>query len=455
MKVRIKQHLLPCFLPVIAVLCFVFLSPAFADLRKVNECELARMNASITGAPSYISADEELECTDDTYAAITAGGEPSANGGDFFSVHNEYGYNWLQKQKDDGYWYSPAVPPPLTVTSSPPTVEAGTDNTGPYAPYGATYTRIGLGSQEVGLDSWDINVTLGPAESASTTDCMHCLFSIHLGGLAVKTNVTSYVTMYKTDSQIGLGVNVDATIDRISLATLSLGDCDGFAGARKAGYVGLKDTFINDVTVSGGPISIGVATVDGGVKSVHMGIDNLNVGMSSLDTTLVLGDNKDFSGTRYVLGTIYMSDLNIMNMGGYLNVYNPANNNQATTIGFGLRIPSLTIATLAWGDPDGFAGATGVGYRGWRNLSINDLAITGQTTFYTDTVKAGDIGTNLPVGATFVNMDISNVNIGMAYMTRDVVLGNSKDNLNQVLRSVSWSNLNLNVNNGAIQISPH
>ena len=59
------------------------------------------------------------------------------------------------------------------------------------------------------------------------------------------------------------------------------------------------------------------------------------------------------------------------------------------------------------------------------------------------------------VGATFVNMDISNVNIGMAYMTRDVVLGNSKDNLNQVLRSVSWSNLNLNVNNGAIQISPH
>jgi hypothetical protein len=48
MKMRIKKYFLPCFLPVIAVLCFVFLSPA-AAMNKVDETELARVNASITG----------------------------------------------------------------------------------------------------------------------------------------------------------------------------------------------------------------------------------------------------------------------------------------------------------------------------------------------------------------------------------------------------------------------
>jgi hypothetical protein len=50
MKMRIKKYFLPCFLPVIAVLCFVLLAPAFADMEKVDEAELARTNASVTGA---------------------------------------------------------------------------------------------------------------------------------------------------------------------------------------------------------------------------------------------------------------------------------------------------------------------------------------------------------------------------------------------------------------------
>ena len=65
------------------------------------------MNASITGAPIYTSADEEVECNaDDIYAAITAGGEPSAtvNVGAFFPVHDEYGYDWLQDLKAVGDW---------------------------------------------------------------------------------------------------------------------------------------------------------------------------------------------------------------------------------------------------------------------------------------------------------------------------------------------------------------
>jgi len=50
MKMRIKKYFLPCFLPVIAVLCFVLLAPAFADMKKVDEAELAQANASVTGA---------------------------------------------------------------------------------------------------------------------------------------------------------------------------------------------------------------------------------------------------------------------------------------------------------------------------------------------------------------------------------------------------------------------
>jgi hypothetical protein len=38
-------------IPVIAVVCFVLLAPAFADMKKVDEAELARTNASVTGAP--------------------------------------------------------------------------------------------------------------------------------------------------------------------------------------------------------------------------------------------------------------------------------------------------------------------------------------------------------------------------------------------------------------------
>ena len=38
-------------IPVVAVLCFVLLVPAFAGMKKVDEAELSRTNASVTGAP--------------------------------------------------------------------------------------------------------------------------------------------------------------------------------------------------------------------------------------------------------------------------------------------------------------------------------------------------------------------------------------------------------------------
>jgi hypothetical protein len=460
-KMRIKKDFLPCFLPVIGVLCFVLLSPAFAEFKKVSECELARNNASRIGQlvttqpPDY--EEKWIECKvsesfDSNTEMLLAEGKPDMNGGGLFTVHDDYGYNWLQNLKAAGDLYYEA-----SATFYLSTVKVGTD--GGYGA-GVTYAIIGLGSQEAQVDSWDPNVTLGPSKAtSSTTCCMNCLCSIHLDGLYVKVNGTSYVTLYKSEGQLGISTDVDVTIDRIRLATLSFGDCDGFTKAgslgndfTNAGYVGLKDTNIIGVTASGS-LAISVAKVDGYVKAVHMGIDNMYVGMSSLDTTVELGDKKDFSGTVGVLGTIYMKGLQ-MQVSGYLDIYNPAANSEATTLGFGLKVPLLTLKTLSWGDSDGFAGARQAGYIGLSDLTIKNLSIVGQSTFYEKTVQAGDTGTKLPIGTTFVYMGLSDVNVSMAYMTTDMALGNRKDNLNQVLCSVSWSNVNIDVN-GSIQISAH
>ena len=49
---RMKKYFLTYFLSVIAVLCFVLPYPALADMKKVDEAELARTNASVTGGAS-------------------------------------------------------------------------------------------------------------------------------------------------------------------------------------------------------------------------------------------------------------------------------------------------------------------------------------------------------------------------------------------------------------------
>ena len=61
---RIKKDFMPFFLLVIVVLFFGLLAPASADFKKVNERELARTNASVTGQPATIlcpDPDTDLE----------------------------------------------------------------------------------------------------------------------------------------------------------------------------------------------------------------------------------------------------------------------------------------------------------------------------------------------------------------------------------------------------------
>ena len=444
---RIKKDFLPCFLLVIAVLFFGLLAPASADFKKVNERELARANASVTGqigtilCPDPADLNKELnELEEADCVAIPAEKQLVANEGSLSSVYTDYGYDWWKNLKVAGdlYYEDSSKFSPLTTVS------------GIYGD--KIWIKIGLGSQEAEVDSWDTNVTV---DCCSDGDCTYCqdqlLGSLHLDGLAVKTNGNSYVTMYMVKGRTGIGVDVDVTVDRIDLATISWGDPDGFAGASDAGYVGLKNTSITGVTAKGS-VAIDVAKEDGGVHSVHIRlIDDMNVGMATLDTTVALGDKKDFSGTRQVLGSLYMKNLE-MKANGDLKIY--SGTEESTTLDLGLKIPLFKVGTLSWGDADGFAGASNAGYVGLRNLEIRDLAINGLVTVE-EVCPSGGTEINHPVVVTgAVRIDIKNMKVNMPYMSTVVALGSSKDNLNQSLGIVSLSGLRADIS-GTVQISAH
>ena len=450
---RIKKDFLLYFLSIIAVLCFVLLSPAFAEFKKVNECELARTNASLTGMPALIKCPYPLDLLDEApdcnaaYAferctSLLAEVEPAVNEDINSSLHDDYGYDWLKNPTAVGDLYFAESP-----VLSPVTVESGRCG---FCGTDSVYVRIGLGSQEVELDSRDINVTLG-SKAASIAGRDQTLGTIYLEGLKVKTNGNSYATLCMVEGKTAIYSQVDVMIDRIDLATISWGNADGCADEHdyvnntgKAGYVGLKNTSITGVTASGS-VSIDVAKDDArGLRMVNIGIANMSVGVESLDTTVVLGDKKDFSNTKYVLGTIYMRDL-AMDVGGNLNIYNPADNDEATSLRFGLNVSSLTLDTLSWGDTDGVGSTTAAGFVGLRNLAINNLAIAGVATIETLTVTSGD--TSFPVGTTaFVRIGLSKLNVGIGTLSTDVAFGSSKNNLDQVLGSVYLEGLNMYIN---------
>jgi len=258
--------------------------------------------------------------------------------------------------------------------------------------------------------------------------------------------------MYKNDGQMGIGVNVAAAIDRVALDTLSWGDADGIGGTSRAGYVGLKDTSIRGVTVSG-PVALDVETVRTGetsgtyaigTKYIHVGFDNLDVGVDEIDTTAVIGDKKNFSGDTGVLGTLYLKELNL-NVTGHLDLYNETAGDVAT-LRFGVAIPTLTLDTLSWGDADGYAGATGFGGVGLRNLAIRNLNVAGEATVDEATIQAGEDGISLlPVGTVFVRIGLSKLDLSMESLDTDIALGNRKDNLNQVLGSVYLGDLKMSM----------
>ena len=412
---RLRQYFPACFLLMMAVLFSVLLSPpALADLQRVDENELARVNAPVTG-----------ELVDES--------------GQIYSRHGGYVADKEEPEPDLGNMID------AEDALSPVTVKSGTGYLSDYFNFkdGSVWIWMNLGDQEVAMQSRDFLWTLG-SDAAKAAGREQVLGAFALDRLSVKIGGDSYVTLQTDAGQMGIGIDIDAGIDRIDLAALSWGDADGFppspvGNTNKAGYVGLKDTAITGVTVSG-PLTITVQTDANNnlsaTKTAQIGFDKLDVDLASLDTTVVTGDKKDFSGNQDVLGTLYLNDLSIKNVSGHLYLQDLTGAGTATNLDLGATVDSLDLDTLAWGDPDGVPEQPNMGGVGLRRLSIANLAIDGQATMDTKTVP-DDSGMNFfPAGKVFLRLGFSKLDIGMGSLDTDLALGDSKDNVNQVLGSL-------------------
>jgi len=462
---RMKRRFLTCVLLAATPLYFIFSTPAFSEFKKVNNCELSRVKASVVGElyanRCFSSTGEEITCPADALFDCTetldedrewldklhayleanppaAGGDTSSTVTSLPGVTSGIFLRSIMDLTNDNYSQQMQNFTILSILLPGLTIESGTSS-GQYGPAGANYVRLGLGSVEGSLDSKDILVS----STLKNDPQPQILGSLYVSSMNMKFHENSYVTMYILNSEDGVGVNVDVTLDRIGINTLSWGDADGIGPTTTAGYVGLKDTAITGVTAYG---SLGIkadtvgtgqnmANMPVGTQYNHIAMADLAVGIDTLDTTVAVGDQKDFSGNTSVLGALYMKDLK-MNMSGYLNLYTKEGQD-LTGIDMDVAIPSLTMDTLSWGDADGVPEAPNMGGVGLKNLAIENLKIAGGATIEMKKVQEGDTGINpLPVGTALVNIGLTEINISMDSLDADVALGDRKDNLNQVLGSV-------------------
>jgi len=474
---RMKRQILSSVLFIPLILFFFLLTPVFSEFKKVNNCELSSVKASVTGElfsdRCYSPAGKEIACpqdalncseiTDDDREwierlhAFLEANPPAAGGDAYNNVSSQPTFKsglFFQSILDltsDTYNRLQNIPS-LSVLFPGLTIETGTSS-GQYGPAGANYVRLGLGSLEGTLSARDILVT----STASNDPQRQILGSLYVSDMNMKFHENSYVTMYVLNSQDGVGINVDVTIDKIGLKTLSWGDADGVGGNTTAGYVGLTDTTLTGVTANGSMgmkadtvrTSQSTVSIPVGTQYNHIAFADLAVGVGTLDTTVAVGDKKDFSGNTSVLGTIYMKDLHI-NMQGYLDLYSKSGQD-LTGINLDVTISRLTMDTLAWGDPDGVPEAPNMGGVGLRNLAIDNLKIAGNVTVERMTVQPGQNGINpFPVGTALVELGLQ-ANISMDSLDANLALGNRKDNLNQVLGSIYLGSLKTTVN-GSLDI---
>lgn len=142
----------------------------------------------------------------------------------------------------------------------PLTIDVATDTDGSVHGAGTTFVRIGFGSLQIDMNSFDAKVALG----ADKTNLAQNLGSIYVGGMDLLVNGSSYVDIYKVADGEGVVLDFNATLDKANFAAMSWGDADGTTisnNTGKAGYVGLANMSIDSLKFKG-PISINVATVD-------------------------------------------------------------------------------------------------------------------------------------------------------------------------------------------------
>jgi len=207
----------------------------------------------------------------------------------------------------------------------------------------ATFVRMGLGALQIGINAMDFNVALGERAGLATSDDLgaaglnQVMGVVSLGAMEVYINPWSYVDIY---AHYGCGVSMDMNVilDRISLGYASWGDTDGLltggttakadpvtgpddlqvwmapasyaAGAVSAGYIGLRDFNLGDLTtpaiVIDGTVAIDVTTSAVGTYATLPGLTEFlltTYGVNSADEAAVVQMIADDLALGYLTGS--------------------------------------------------------------------------------------------------------------------------------------------------------
>jgi hypothetical protein len=254
--------------------------------------------------------------------------------------------------------------------------------------------------------------------------------------------------------QAGVSINIDMSAT-ISVGTLAWGDSDGFTGYTNMGFVGMQGmtltitmagrtdgpfatTAANDVGyLRNQPITIDVGANGVGAALVRIGIPTLHVTISTLDTNIFVSGGALATGPSSTvaqqLGEVYIAGLDLK-LGqttdpgglhsatneiwaqtfdaGYVTIGAAGAGNTGVNIGFDVKIGSLSIGTLSYGNTTSilstnFGGAATAGFVGIKNLTLNDITIAGGVAIGIGTLNGPALGATAFGTPTMVNIIIA------------------------------------------------
>lgn len=299
--------------------------------------------------------------------------------------------------------------------------------------------------------------------------------------------------------QAGVSINMNVSIASVTMDTLAWGDSDGVGAT--GGWVGMSNFSMTGIQVHPRAdwvygtdadkallqfVTIDVATdpaMYGGATYVHINPGTLEIMVATMDTDLALGADAA-AGLDQTLGTVSMSNLLVrLGQDNFIDIYSGQSalaasmgtTGSGVTMTFGFNVDIISMDSLSWGDSDGVfdGGVTTGGFVGLENFVIDDMTVSGTVTIDVATIGAGAAVTGPPASAadawgnvvyiydllnatsdSFVHIGFSDVNVTIATMTADCVVGTAGAS-NGTLGSIYASNIAINGVNGFVDIFAH
>lgn len=246
------------------------------------------------------------------------------------------------------------------------------------------------------------------------------------------------------------------------------------ANTAAAAYIGASNAI--------SPLTIDVATDSGtahgaaGTTFVRIGLGSLGIYVSSVSATVALGGGATVPTLNQELGSIYISDMTILvSNASYVDIYNGRGaGTQGVTLGLNVKIDSISIGALSWGDADGFVttnyapyygSAPGTttptnspinnvaGYVGLIGTTIAGVGIYGPVTIDVATDAAG--GKQATHATTFVRIGFAGLNLQVGAIDATAVIGTTNNfsaGTFDTFGTIYLSGLNITFGTGSLDI---